>query len=252
MSVSIVTPTGDRPLCHRLLAGYISRQDYGGAIEWITVDNGATPTEPVPWAADVVHHIYRQAPEGETPAQSFTRSMALALDNATGSAIVVCEDDDYYDPSHVSQMVSRLADAPVVGPSSSRYYHVGLMEWRRFTWQRNAALAQTAVAGVFRDTFRRVAESCWDRGSRSLDVALWEEARRRIPGLPDPYDDDQPTVVGIKGMPGRAGLGVGHDLAGRVGWTVDATALGRLREWIGADAEWYQGLAVDNHPGEME
>jgi hypothetical protein len=44
-------------------------------------------------------------------------------------------------------------------------------------------------------------------------------------------------VVGMKGLPGREGIGIGHNPNGP--WTVDP-ALRILREWIREDVEFYQ------------
>jgi hypothetical protein len=63
---------------------------------------------------------------------------------------------------------------------------------------------------------------------------LWSLVRRNECAF-----SHQMTVVGIKGLPGRAGLGVGHRPG--TGWTPDPDFV-RLRSWIGDDVDSYTNL----------
>jgi hypothetical protein len=68
-----------------------------------------------------------------------------------------------------------------------------------------------------------------------VDLRLWGAAQGgRV------WNPDARQMIGIKGMPGRAGIGIGHRPRGS--WPKDRD-LAVLRRWIGDDAEAYAGFA---------
>jgi hypothetical protein len=64
----------------------------------------------------------------------------------------------------------------------------------------HASLGATALRGSAIDLLRRICA----KGSRIIDVDLWRDFNGAKTLL------ESRTVVGIKGLPGRAGIGVGH------------------------------------------
>ena len=73
--------------------------------------------------------------------------------------------------------------------------------------------------------FRRACQP----GKEFIDIKLWRGHR-------DAILFGGHRVVGIKGMPGRGGIGMGH----KPGFSGQRDPKGELlRQWIGADADWY-------------
>jgi endogenous inhibitor of DNA gyrase (YacG/DUF329 family) len=112
-----------------------------------------------------------------------------------------------------------------VGECRARYYNVATRRGQQLHNNQHASLCSTAMRGMAIETFRWACE----QRTKFIDLELWRKGRSR-------YLFGGGRVCGIKGMPGRGGIGMGHaaDFSG----THDPD--GRiLREWIGDDAELY-------------
>ncbi|MGH8035368.1 MAG: hypothetical protein ACREO9_09095, partial [Lysobacterales bacterium] len=134
--------------------------------------------------------------------------------------LLVMEDDDIYLPGHVENIVTALESAELVGERVARYYNVATRRYRVMHAGQHAAMASVGVGGAGLKALRRV---CRDHKS-ALDVHLWRSFIWPKKLL------DTANVIGIKGMPGRVGLGVGHR---KTFGTPDVT--GVLAEWVGPE-----------------
>lgn len=227
MRVSIITPTCDRPrgmeLCERYMARQTRQPD-----EWIVADSGKVPA--ILTAGQV--HLHQPMYPG---ARNLACNIMRALDRATGDIVIVVEDDDYYMPNHIAACVEGLQDRDAYGCPKLRYYNVQHRMWANMS-NRGAALCQTAVTRKLVPALRAAAQLAHERNSFAIDGAFWESRQQLAQG--------SATVVGIKGLPGTAGLGIGHRPKSSLNrrWQRDPS-LQKLREWIGADAEEYRCLA---------
>src|SRR5690606_18474320 len=77
------------------------------------------------------------------------------------------------------------------------------------------------------------------RQTTFVDVALWREGANGVRRKLRPAST---TCVGIKGLPGRGGLGMGHRLGRRQ--RHDPTGA-TLRKWLGADDAMAYRIALD-------
>jgi hypothetical protein len=225
--LQILTATGARPEAWRLCERYMRRQDYEGPVRWIIVDDGEHPQlcgfERAGWCLEWVRPLPRWAPGDNTQARNVLAGLALVDPVAP---LVIVEDDDWYAADWLTTCARELRDAELVGEMCSRYYNVATRVARPLTNRSHASLCSTALRGpavaVLRD--------CCRSREKFLDLALWRARgpRKRL------FNGGR--VVGIKGLPGRAGIGIGHratfqglpDAAGKI-----------LRNWIGADAGGY-------------
>lgn len=219
--LTIITPTGGRPWAFARLAEYINAQTYTGDIRWIVVDDCDTMT-PIPRMRDgiIVEAIrpdWRWQPGMNTQAAS----MALALSSIEDGPVLVMEDDDAYLPDHIETMLQALATVELVGERNARYYNVATRRCREIGGHYHASLASTALRGAALTTLREVCAA----SSRRIDMDLW----RLFTGPKRLLETT--NVVGIKGLPGRGGIGVGHkanfgdpDLGGAT-----------LIQWLGQD-----------------
>lgn len=222
--LSILTPTGDRPeawaICQRLMAAQI----YPAPVKWIIVDDGLRPQditfERPGWELVVI----RPQPPWSTGQNTQQRNLLAGLEHVT-DRVVIIEDDDYYPPTWLSTAAMALENNDLVGQKGARYYNVGTRIGREMKVHPWSCLASTAMRGAAIDVFR---ETCRCRASY-IDMHFW-----RAHGSGILFGGSR--VVGIKGLPGRTGIGIGHRDNFRGDIDPDGTL---LRAWIGEDADIY-------------
>ena len=227
-TLTLITPTADQPTGIAFLETYIRRQTLWGAapIQWIVVDDGIVP-------ADLTQgqtHLRRVREDRCHPTESFCRNLLAALPLVHGEYVYFIEHDDYYQPQHLEQLAGQLAQAEIAGDASQRYYNVARRIWRVYQ-NKGASLCQTAIRRSVLPQVASLLYECLAKRQYGLDRALWESVPAAQWSL-----EPSLTVVGIKGLPGRVGLGIGH--RPQQGWTYDPDG-SRLRTWIGEDAASY-------------
>jgi hypothetical protein len=222
----LLTATGARPeawaICERLMAS----QDYAGPVTWIIVDDGPEPQPETfkrnGWQLVVIRPAPLWQPGQNTQARNLLKGLSVVPADAW---LVVIEDDDYYAPDWLTVACRALERSELVGECQARYYNMALRKGRQLRNNGHASLCSTAMRGRALDTFRSVCRP----GRQFIDLELWKRhpSRHLFTGG---------RVVGIKGLPGRGGIGMGHrdDFAG----TADPN-LTLLRQWIGNDVELY-------------
>lgn len=223
MRISLITPTADQPLGMLLCERYMQRQTMRWD-QWIVADDGL---EHAHLALGQTHVRRVREHEG---GRSLAGNMLAALELVDGDVVIVIEHDDWYAPDHIATCVEQLRRGDAVGSRWQRYYNVHGRCWRRM---RNvgSALCNTAFRRSLVPQMRAAARSAFERKTYGVDRLFWDS----IGGRGVTHDVD--TVVGIKGLPGRPGLGMGHRPDSN--WTVDPD-LRQLRAWIGDDAEIYR------------
>lgn len=234
--LTIITPTGSRPEAFAHCQRWMQRQDYAGAVRWVIVDDGEEPQEislnKPNWLIDVL----RPQPlwSGKN---TQGRNLLAALDVIHGDQkVVIIEDDDWYAPDWLSTVDKALDKHELVGETIPRYYNVAQRKWQEFHLAKHSSLCATAMRGSALTTFRSLCRPA----IQFIDVMLWEAHGNNclIPGR---------KVVGIKGLPGRNGIGVGHskrfqghsDSRGKI-----------LKEWIGQDAKFYLNDSTESDDDE--
>lgn len=226
MTLQLLTATGARPeafaLCHR----WMQAQTYTGKVLWIVVDDGQTPSRlsmmPDNWEQVVIRPKTLWQPGQNTQARNLLAGLDVCIKN---DPLAIIEDDDYYSPDWLNCVTNNLASADLVGECRARYYNIVLKRGRQLSNTKHASLCSTAMSGNAIKAFRKACES----RTKFIDLALWKSnmSKRLFSGN---------HVVGIKGLPGRGGIGMGH----RDDFTGKHDADGSLlHEWIGDDARYY-------------
>ena len=224
MKVTVITPTADRPAAWPLAERWMARQTVQPD-QWIVADDG---TAPAPLTAGQ-EHIRR--PRTELGGASLAKNLLAAIEQVRGDVVLIMEDDDFYRSNHIEVCIERLRNFRATGSIWLNYYNLQLMGWRRI---RNscAALCNTAFRAECLPTLENAARGALRQGVYHVDRLFWQQVGKS--GL-----HEVETVVGMKGLPGMAGIGIGHKAG--ASWR-DDPAGDQLRRWIGEDAEAYLEL----------
>ena len=194
-----MTPTGARPEAFAKCVEHMQAQDFIGKVRWVIVDDGpeAMPTPSVKdW--QIVH--VRPTPLWQPGQNTQHRNMLEGLALCEGKVVIV-EDDDEYAPWWLRKMDKWLEHHDLVGEGQSVYINLKSGKRMQHKNMSHASLCQTGVKGAGITALRKACES----GEKFIDMQLW----RSVKGFVHPY---MGGVVGIKGYPGRPGIGMGHRL----------------------------------------
>ena len=196
--LTALTPTGARPEAFAKCVEQMQAQTLKG-VRWVIVDDGpeAMPTPHVEgW--QIVH--IRPYPLWSPGQNTQHRNMLEGLSLCTGRVAIV-EDDDQYADWWLERVNTWLDDADLVGEAPSLYINIKTGNRKQLHNSRHASLCQTAVKGAGINALLKACES----GAKFIDVELW----KMLPGKLYKFAGG---VVGIKGYPGRPGIGMGHRL----------------------------------------
>ena len=246
--ITVVTLTGDRPQAFSLCRLWMSRQTRIPD-QWIVVDDGKVPIMPT----NEMQYVRRQ-PKSDDPKYTMLLNMRTALPLVVGKKIMIMEDDEWYSFRYVEEMARRLDKYEVVGIARSKYYHLPSGRYLRHSNMDHASLAQTAFRSSFLPEVAKLLE-----GDNFLDIRIWKKvdkidkfqsgekyfaAKEREVGdgqgllFDDGNGEDGSCLyVGIKGLPGRPGIGVGHRHHG--GYLQDTSDRKMLQKWIPGDYQIY-------------
>jgi len=235
--LTLITPTGGRPEAWELCKRWMRNQDFEGEVTWIVVDDGERPQSmqgiPEAWTVIALYPRPTWAPGDNTHVRNLTHAMQYLW--GKDPQVVMIEDDDYYAPGWLSHCAEHLAVYDLVGESDCAYFNLARMNYRKCHNYSHASLCATAFKGpaipLFKDILRESA--------RYLDVDLWHHFTGAICLTTAQF------VVGIKGLPGRRGIGIGHTMVSGV------SDVARLKALVGEDIEHYVpylGSALNGTP----
>jgi hypothetical protein len=167
--------------------------------------------------------------------------MEEALSHISSDKILFMEDDEYYSPNYVEWMFKHLQNYEVVGIAHSKYYHLPSFTYYIHNNFNHASLAQTGIRYSYLNKLDAVL-----KGDSFLDIRLWSQVTgttNLIADVPNNWNlkerilnersylfiDDESLYCGMKGMPGRMGIGSGHRAS--IGIR-DNPSKDILRKWI--------------------
>jgi hypothetical protein len=242
-TIALITPTGARPNQFRLCSHWMEQQTYKGNVLWIIIDD-ANPltTEAIGesfkhnWTIVKIHPspIWR----GEN---TQARNIKCGIDfikernkNNEIDAIFFIEDDDFYRCNYIERMVARFDTVKVLGEMNTVYYNV---YYRNYFVNRNTShvsLFQLAIRPEMIPLF----ETCYNE--RFIDFKFFEKlhAQEFVGRGEVGMFNENNLAIGMKGMPGRGGIGAGHGKL--MNMLPDANMIW-LRNQIQDDAKYYEG-----------
>ena len=237
MLVTLVTATGARPEAFARCEEYIKRQTYKGPLEWIVVDD----YQEKPTKCTLPCQTYIKGPKPWRPGINTQRpNLDAALPYIHGDFIFPIEDDDWYSPNFLEQYLTLLRSYSIVGEGNAVYYNIRERSWRNWSNYNHCSLCQTG----FRKEHLPRFEEAINSGELFIDCVLWRIFRDHK--LKPFLFANQDLLVGIKGMPGRFGIGAGH--TPDTSYTKDP-GFKKLEEMIGvADTAYYRKIVSSLPP----
>ena len=224
--LTLLTMTGERPEAFALCQRWMARQTYTGAVRWVIVDDGRQPCSlagiPEDWSIDLVLPDPVWSPGQNTQARNIHAGLDII---GTSERVVIIEDDDWYAPNWLETVADALDKAELVGETRARYYNVAQRKHKTHENHTHASLCSTALRGAALSTLKSVCRP----SIQFIDILLWQAHS-------DKHLFQGEGVVGIKGLPGRPGIGMGHDK--KFNGKPDPQ-LKVLRSWIGVDVGAY-------------
>lgn len=224
--VTVITPTGSRPEAFALCEKYMKVQTYKGPLVWVVVDDSDPPTK------CTLGQEYYRGPRLWEPGLNTQRfNMELALEKVKGDYILIWEDDENYQPTYIETYIHLLKTFDVVGEIHSRYYNLKIPGWKIMKNDNHVSLCQTGL----RKEALPILKKAVDSGNLFIDVAFWDILRNSAP-TNYAFFSRLNLAIGMKCMPGRPGIGVGHQ---QKDYYYDSN-LSKLKEWLGKDAQNYE------------
>lgn len=202
--ITLITPGGGRPQAFALCERFMSKQTIWGKedIQWIVADDNEK--DPVVCTLGQ-EHIFGGL-RWKSGINTLRYNLAAALPLIKGDEIFIIENDDLYKPQYLEVMSSFLKQADLVGFTNVTYYSLATKGFMEMHNQQHASLCCSAFKKTYLPHFERALHS----GEQFFDIKLWGNARRaRHKYLLFSGMDN--ISVGIKGTPGRSGIGVGHE-----------------------------------------
>lgn len=232
--LTLITPTADQPIGMALCERYMVAQTaWSRVARWVVVDDGEEKAS----LSLGQEHVRREREPGCSGVQSFCSNLLAAVPFVETEYVAIIEHDDCYHERHLEFLLDWLSRPEVLlaGDDEQRYYHVGLRQWRVFDNWRGASLYTTGFRQQVLPLYERAAAQCLKHNAKGVDAFLWDEMEERHKRT---YRVSQ--AVGIKGLPGRAGIGIGHrPQESGVEWNEDPDGE-VLRAWCGAYAKEYK------------
>jgi glycosyltransferase involved in cell wall biosynthesis len=224
--ITVITPTADQPTGIALLEKYMERQTVQPD-QWIVSDDGVESAK----LTKNQEHLYteRQYEGGK----SLANNMLKALDKVNGDIVLIMEHDDYYQPNHIEICLRTLKNYAASGSLWQRYYNI---EHKCYLIMKNvgSALCNTAFYADYIPDMQKAAQKAFNENKYCVDRLFWDALIRKTKTNIHQFN----TVVGIKGLPGRKGLGLGHRPDPKRDWKQDPK-LEILRTWVGDNIENY-------------
>jgi hypothetical protein len=229
--ITLITCTGGRPEALALCRKYVMRQTWRGPLQWIVVDDVEPRTVLPDFGLDVDVRVLHPEPSWGYGQNTLARNILAAIPEVKYSCVLFIEDDDWYAPGYLEFMHALLQKNVIVGEAPAHYYHVPSRRGLVLPNKQHASLCQT---GIRSSLLYHLLNVCRATQRPFIDVRLWENMP--LSGL---RADSSLFCVGMKGLPGRAGIGIGHRPENNSLWRADSEGL-MLACWVGFDAKEYE------------
>jgi len=210
MRITIITPTGGRNTAFALCERWMKRQTLKPD-EWIVVDDFEKPTK-----CKMGQKVIRREPFWQPGKMTLQRNLLEALKIATGDIILIIEDDDWYSPNYIENMVKKFEtlsegkpisnSSLIIGEGHTIYYHLKNHTHKYFDNMNHASLFKT---GFTKDLIPKINDLLIKHiDEMYFDLHLWKDIKDCNKYV---FLTTSPWSIGIKGLTGdRFGETSGH------------------------------------------
>ena len=252
--IALITPTGSRLEQFKLCAMFMQRQTYKEKVTWIIIDDAyPVTTDHVGEGFKDDWTIIKIYPTPIwTGSNTQSRNIAAGIDALLANykedqieAVFMIEDDDYYRANYLQRMMDRFGKYKVIGEMNTVYYNVF---YRNYFANRN-----TSHVSLFQLAFKPemipLFKTCYEE--RFIDFKFFEKLHAQLYVNRNEVllFNENNLAIGIKGMPGRKGIGAGH---GNTMNMLPDSQMIYLTSQIQEDAKLYEGYygdrSVAQHP----
>jgi len=171
---TVITITGDRPICFELLRKWMSAQTVKPD-QWIVVDDGKEFIK-----VRREFEYYHRSPETTDYLHTLCLNLPIALDKVRNDRIIIMEDDDWYSPIYIEYMNKLLGNADLVGFKNLIFYYPSLGMYMEKGAAKQPAFAQTAFRGKIIPIIKDICSSAskdYDLCGKGLvDAKLWKHS----------------------------------------------------------------------------
>jgi glycosyltransferase involved in cell wall biosynthesis len=216
--------------------------------EWIVVDDFQTPTK-----CTMGQKVIRRTPYWRPKENTLQLNLLEGLKAITGDIVLIIEDDDWYHPNYIENMMKKFQKyfdefencaseslalnkpSLIVAEAFSKYYNIKNYSYMIHPNITHGSLFQT---GFTADLIPQILSylNMYQR-ERFFDRILWRTIKSCHKIM---FMTKYSWSVGIKNLPGRSGLGCGHNHKMRY---VDESSFETLTNWIGKnDTIFYQKI----------
>jgi hypothetical protein len=236
--IALITPTGARAKQIRLCTEFMRKQDYEGDVLWIVIDDALPYTTTKVsvskdnWNVVKIYPTEKWVVGKNTQAQNLRAGIDELKRHAPVEAIFIIEDDDYYPSRYLRVMMEKLEGYAIAGEIPTVYYNVVRRAWRYMKNYKHSSLFQTAFRPVLLPLFEK---ACSIRGLKFIDLNFFLDVSKEKKYKINLFSGEN-LAIGIKGQPGRGGIGVGHDMHLRLQPDPDWS---QLKKFIGNDYMFY-------------
>ena len=238
--IALLTATGDREVAFELCIKWMSEQDYQGDIHWIIVDDGFTKATENVLDRTVfdkrfrVSILKRAQGSDEAGPRSMAQNILVGCSEIKEEKILIIEDDDYYHPFYIRDMVNRLTEHELTGTIWQNYYYLPDMTYRTYK-NRGSALCSTGFRRNLIFLLQASAHRSFKKNLKGLDAYFWERAIESGYEYEIFDNTKKHLMIGMKGLPGRRGIGIGHHKRQHSKWMSDPAGE-VLHLWVGDTA----------------
>jgi hypothetical protein len=165
------------------------------------------------------HYVKHSLVNGKaiTPILSFILNLGTALKIESKESygflnrdnkVAIIEDDDWYSNIYFKFLSEALDNYDVVGIDCTTYYHIPTKRYKRLVHPGRSSLNSTAFRFNVVEVFMNALVLAAKQNVCHVDILFWNMVKElklkyklfNVDGL----------VLGLKGLPGKAGLGIGH------------------------------------------
>ena len=226
--IDLVTVTGWRSkafaICEKLIVNQTYPKD---KINWVVVndDNGETQC--------TLNQVKINAPLIWKPGYNTQRTNWMAalpvIQESKAEYVFPIEDDDYLAPTYLESYVHLLQMFSIVGEGNSGYYNCTSKSYKEMQNYEHCSLAATGFRKEILPIFLEALHS----GEKFFDITFWELCKKYK--KTSMVFVNKHLSIGMKNLPGRPGIGSGHN---PIGYTSDPAG-SKLLEWVGQDMKYY-------------